>query len=107
MCTSVYFLNCGHTLTGLTCVCPQCHQNVSAPIDVNAVLFCFFSLILSLLPFHFVFVRMQMSLIKFVLYKKKKYIVAFVCNIALLSVAKPTSHGKQKTQQVGFWGKIR
>lgn len=41
-CTCVYFFKCGHTHNGLTCVCPQCHHNVSTPLDVNAVLVGFF-----------------------------------------------------------------
>lgn len=40
--TSVYFSKCGCTLNGLTCVCPHCHNNVSVPIDINAVHVGFF-----------------------------------------------------------------
>lgn len=106
----------GHTLNRLTWVCPQCYHNVSTPVNVNAVLVGFFFDSFYFLH-HFVFVRMQMSLIKFLLLKKKKKakkkqnkkqnIVGFVCSIALISVAKPTCHGKETTQQVGFWSKIR
>ena len=39
--------------------------------------------------------------------KKKEDIVGFVCSIALISVAQPTCHGEQTTQQVGIWSNIR
>lgn len=56
----------------------------------------------------YVFVRMQMSLIRFVLYTHTHtHKVAFVCNIALLSVTMPTCQRGQKTQQVDFGGKLR
>lgn len=57
MYTSVIFLKYG----------PVCVHNASSPFDVNAVLVGFFFGFSVFFPYHFVFDRMQMSLIKFLL----------------------------------------
>lgn len=80
------------------------------PIDVNAVLVGFFFDFMSFFPSSFCVcedanVTHKVSIVK--KNKKKHYIVGFVCNIALISVAKPTCHGEQTTQQVGFWSRNR
>lgn len=91
------------SLDGPTCVhdATKMYPHLPVMLPFSVVLFHF----ATFTPY--VFVRMQMSLIRLLLYTQTHtHKVAFVCNIALLSVTMPTCQRGQKTQQVDSGGKL-